>query len=76
MLNVLTEQLTGVAMALLAGVLTLVGFVAESTAFETLSAGQQVVGVWEIVVGALLLIAGAKLIRDEALPRITAITDE
>ncbi|CCQ34181.1 conserved hypothetical protein [Halorhabdus tiamatea SARL4B] len=71
----MTEQLTGLAMGLLAGVLTLVGFVAESAAFENLAAGQQVIGVWEIVVGTLLLVAGAKLVRDEAVPRLMAITD-
>lgn len=75
MIDVLAEQLTGVAMAILAAVLTLVGFLAESAGFESLAAGQGMVGVWEIVVGAIMLIAGAKLIRDEAVPRIMAITD-
>ena len=75
MLDIVLEHLTGVAMALLAGVLTLVGFLAESAGVENLAAGQQVVGLWEIVVGTLLLVAGAKLVRDEALPRIVAFAD-
>jgi phosphate/sulfate permease len=66
LLDVLPELLYSFA----AGALALTGITAELTAVRTLAAGDQVVGVWMVFMGALALYAGAMVARDRALPAL------
>ncbi|WP_135665077.1 hypothetical protein [Halorhabdus rudnickae] len=69
MIEIVVEQLSAIVYALLAGALGVGGFLVESAGFETLTQGQNVLGAWEAVIGLLLLIAAAKLIREKVLAR-------
>lgn len=68
MIEFVAEQLSSLLYAVLAAGLGLAGFVVESAGMDTLLGGQQMLGVWEVVVGLLFLVAGAKLVRDKLVP--------
>jgi len=67
MLDIVIEQLSAIVYTILAGSLGVAGFLAESAGLEALMGGQNVLGAWETVVGLLMLIAAAKLIREKVL---------
>ncbi|QGN07895.1 hypothetical protein Hrd1104_11710 [Halorhabdus sp. CBA1104] len=67
MIDMVLEQLSTIVYAVIAGLLSVGGFLVESAGIDTLMAGQSALGAWEAVVGVLLLVAGVKLIREKVL---------
>ena len=67
MLDFVVEQLASLLYVVLAGALGVAGFLAESAGVNALTQGQNVLGAWEAVIGLLMLIAAAKLVREKVL---------
>ena len=64
-------QLLGVVFyGLVASALTILGALAEIASMENLLAGQNVLGLWEVAFGAVLLYAGFTVGTEVLLPRI------
>jgi len=71
------EQLLGVVFyAVVASVLTVLGAVAELASVTELTAGQTVLGLWEVGVGLLLLYAGVSVLTDLVLPALRELRSE
>jgi hypothetical protein len=66
----LAELLALVFYAGLAAVLTVLGALAELASLEAIAAGQSIFGLWEVVVGALLLYAAFTVVTDIVVPRL------
>lgn len=66
LMNAIAESLAGLAGLVLsllaAGILTVVGALTESAGFADLMAGQSVLGLWELGMGAIALYAGLYLL--------------
>lgn len=66
----LAEALGVVFYVVVAGVLTVVGTLAERASLHNLTTGQTTLGVWEAVVGALLIYAAYNVAVHMVLPRV------
>lgn len=66
----LAQALGVVFYAVVAGALTVVGAIAENAGIHDLTAGQTTVGLWEAVVGAVLIYAGFSVAYHIVLPRL------
>lgn len=64
------ELLGVVFYAVVASVLTVLGAVAELASFQELTAGQTVLGLWEVGAGVILLYAGLNVVTDFVLPKV------
>lgn len=67
------ELLGAVFYVVVAGALTVVGALAESAGLHDLVAGQTTLGLWEAVVGALLIYAGLSVVYHIVLPRVRGV---
>ena len=66
----LAEALGLVFYVVVAGVLTVVGAVTEQASVHDLTTGQTMLGVWEAIVGALLIYAAYNVAVHIVLPRV------
>jgi hypothetical protein len=67
-------ELVGVVFyAIVASVLTVLGAIAELASLQELTAGQTVLGAWEVGVGILLLYAGLNVATDFVLPGLREV---
>ncbi|WP_459192570.1 hypothetical protein [Halosimplex sp. J119] len=66
----IAEALGMVLYVVVAGALTVVGTLAEQASVHNLNAGQMTLGVWEAVVGAVLIYAGLNVAYHIVLPRL------
>lgn len=64
------ELLGLVFYAVVASVLTVLGAVAELASIQNLTAGQTVLGLWEVAVGVLLFYAAVNVVTDFVVPKL------
>jgi len=72
----IAELLGVVFYAVVAGILTVLGAIAELASVQQLTGGETILGLWEVGVGILLFYAGVSVVTDFVLPGLREIRSE